>query len=162
MTSKVGSRKAEVGIKAASGLVMVVLACIVVRADGPGEIPPTVRTAEHFYGAVGSGVDVTVAVSPATVAVGEAATLTVTVLNVTNPAGVARPPLDAFPAWATRFQIENGPTGLGEKSVTFEYVLRPREAGELNLPRIRFAYYNPAAARAGSCRRRTRIRSRSR
>jgi hypothetical protein len=133
-------------MKAGFGFMILLTSCVVVHADGPGEIPLTIRTAEHFYGAVGSGVEVKLAVSPATVAVGEAATLTVTVSNVTNPAGVTRPPLDTFPTWATRFQIENGATRTGEKQVTFEYALRPREAGEVTLPRLRFAYYNPAAA----------------
>jgi hypothetical protein len=133
-------------MKTSLGFVVLLLSLCCLRADGQVDIPATVRAAEHFYGAVGSGIDVTVAVSTATVAVGEAATLSVTVTGVTNPAGVTRPPLDTLPAWATKFQIENGPTRTGDKSVTFEYALRPREPGPIALPRLRFGYYNPAAA----------------
>lgn len=146
MKSYGGSRIADCGFKTGFGLMAMLSSIVTVRADGPVEIPATVRAAEHFYGAVGSGVDVTLAVSPATVAVGETTTLTVTVTNVVNPAGVTRPTLDAIPAWATTFQIENGPSRPGEKSVAFEYALRPRDAGNVALPRLRFAYYNPAAA----------------
>jgi hypothetical protein len=115
-----------------------------VRADDP--VPAIYRNAPDFYGAVGSGVTVAYSLSTPTASVGTSVVLMLNIRNVQNPGEITRPPLDAMPAWTQRFQIESGPTTLGKNEVWFQYTLRPRAAGKVTLPRIRFSFFNPAAA----------------
>lgn len=114
------------------------------RADDP--VPAIYRNAPDFYGAVGSGVTVAYSISTPSSSVGSSVVLMLHVRNVRNPGDIVRPPLDAMPGWTTRFQIESGPTTLGKNEVWFQYTLRPRTTGSVTLPRIRFSFFNPAAA----------------
>lgn len=116
----------------------------IVRADDP--VPAIYRNAPDFYGAVGSGVTVAYSLSTPTASVGTSVTLMLNIRNVQNPGDVTRPPLDAMPAWTAQFQIESGPTTIGKNEVWFQYTLRPRSAGTVTLPRIRFSFFNPSAA----------------
>ena len=110
----------------------------IVRADDP--VPAIYRNAPDFYGAVGSGVTVAYSIPTPNASVGSSVMLMLHVRNARNPGDITRPPLDTMPAWTTRFQIESGPTTLGKNEVWFQYALRPRTAGTVTLPRIRFSF----------------------
>lgn len=125
-------------------IVVLLLFMSFVRADDP--VPAIYRNAPDFYGAVGSGVTVAYSLSTPTASVGTSVVLMLHVRNVRNPGDITRPPLDAMPGWTTQFQIESGPTTIGKNEVWFQYTLRPRAAGAVTLPRIRFSFFNPAAA----------------
>jgi hypothetical protein len=125
-------------------IVVLLLLALVGRAFDP--VPAIYRNAPDFYGAVGSSVTVAYSLSTPTASVGTSVVLMVNIRNVRNPGDITRPPLDAMPAWTTQFQIESGPTTIGKNEVWFQYTLRPRVAGKVTLPRIRFSFFNPAAA----------------
>lgn len=108
----------------------------------PAEQPPS------FNGAVGS-YTVQARVEPATVPVGEAAVLTVEVSGVGNVKALPPPELpeiegvDVFPPSQEAVTEARGTTIQGRK--TFSWVLIPRQAGELEVPAIRYAYFDADA-----------------
>jgi hypothetical protein len=108
-----------------------------------GDVPPFFQPPTDFYGAKGSHVTVTAAAEPTQVPANRAVLLTITVRGATNPTELKRPPLHDLPEFSRRFQIEDVP---GTNPVAFVYRLRPRTTEIDRIPRLRFAYYNPAAA----------------
>ncbi|MGK7311371.1 MAG: BatD family protein [Candidatus Longimicrobiales bacterium M2_2A_002] len=106
----------------------------------PADRPPA------FNGAVGD-FDVRARIEPATVPVGEATVLTVTVSGVGNvkalPAPVlpAMPDVEVFPPGEEAETVAQGTTIQGHK--TFSWVLIPRKAGDLEIPPVRYAFFDP-------------------
>ena len=108
----------------------------------PAERPPS------FNGAVGD-FEVRARIEPATVPVGEAAVLTITVSGAGNvkalPAPVLPelPDVEVFPPSEEAETVAEGTTIRGHKA--FSWVLIPRRAGDLEIPPIRYAYFDPGA-----------------
>jgi tetratricopeptide (TPR) repeat protein len=106
----------------------------------PASAPPA------FHGAVGD-YEVTARVEPASVPVGEAAVLTVTVEGVGNVKALPAPVLpelagiDVFPPSEEAETATQGTTIRGRK--VFSWVLIPRQAGEREVPAIRYAFFDP-------------------
>jgi hypothetical protein len=108
-----------------------------------GDVPPFFQPPTDFYGAKGSHVIVTAAAEPTQVPANRATLFTITIRGATNPTELKRPLLHDLPEFARRFEIEDVP---GTNPVAFAYRLRPRTTEIDRIPRLRFAYYNPAAA----------------
>lgn len=106
----------------------------------PANQPPA------FNGAVGE-YDMRVRLEPATVPVGEAAVLTVDVAGTGNVKAIPAPILpeiegvEVFPPSEEAETAPQGTTIQGRK--TFSWVLIPRQAGELEIPPIRYAFFDP-------------------
>ena len=145
MSQKFGLRYAERGMK--SVLVCSLLFVVgIARADDPVAVPAIYRNSPEFYGAIGTEVAISATLSSTKIAIGETTTLTLHLAIVQNPNEVTRPPLESMPSFTSAFQIETGESKLGQRGVSFAYLLRPRSAGTVSLPRIRFRYFNPSAA----------------
>ncbi|MDX1675490.1 MAG: BatD family protein [Longimicrobiales bacterium] len=108
----------------------------------PADRPPA------FNGAVGD-FDVRARLEPATVPVGEASVLTVEVEGTGNvkalpaPALPEIPGVEVFPPSEEAESSSEGTTIRGRK--TFSWVLIPRRAGELEVPPVRYAWFDPGA-----------------
>jgi hypothetical protein len=107
------------------------------------DVPPFFQPPTDFYGAKGSHVTVTATSEPKQVPANRAILFTLAIHGVSNPSELKRPPLHDLPEFARSFEIEDVP---GNDPATFVYHLRPRTAEVTRIPRLRYAYYNPAAA----------------
>ena len=108
--------------------------------------PPLVgRPRDHFYGAVGKQVRVTLAASRSQVRVEEELTLTLHVSGVMNAERIERPDLRQLGDYDDAFYIDDlddGPeTPRTERY--FRYRLRPKHEGVREIPAILFRYYRP-------------------
>lgn len=113
------------------------------------EIPVVGRPTEHFYGAAGRGVQVTLRPDKLEVPEDGEIVATLTATNVTNPRQVTRPDLkklDDFHAlWVITDNADAAPDAQATE-VKFTYRLRPRNRKTDQLPVFVFHYFNPAAA----------------
>jgi hypothetical protein len=113
-----------------------------ILASVPG-VPPFFQPPADFYGATGGHVTVAASAEPVRVPANRPILFTLTVHGATIPAELIRPPLRDLPEFAKRFEVEDLPA---RSPGVFEYHLRPRTTDTDRVPRVRFAYYNPAAA----------------
>jgi hypothetical protein len=109
------------------------------------DIPATVRSRADFSGAVGRSIEVTAAWSTGEKRVGEAMLLSVVVSGVSNPEAATGPALETTPEWTRSFQFEKRTKRIDGDRVTFEYACRPRDAGTIAVPRIKFVWFRPSA-----------------
>jgi hypothetical protein len=109
------------------------------------DIPATVRSRADFSGAVGRSIEVTAAWSTGEKRVGEAMLLSVVVSGVSNPEAATGPALETTPEWSRSFQFEKRMKRIDGDRVTFEYACRPRDAGTIAVPRIKFVWFRPSA-----------------
>lgn len=109
-------------------------------------VPPDQPPA--FNGAVGD-YTMNARIEPASVPVGEAAVLTVTVEGVGNVKALPAPELpdvaglDVYPPGEEAETRTQGTTIQGRK--VFTWVLIPRQAGDMEIPAVRYAFFNPDA-----------------
>ena len=107
------------------------------------ELPPG---PEDFKGAIGS-MRLTAELSPQALAVGGAATLTLTLAGTGNLQGLSEPylpPLDGvrvFPPQQANDETLSGLEVVGERS--WSYVLVPDRSGEWTIPSVRMPYFDP-------------------
>lgn len=108
----------------------------------PGEPPPS------YTGAVGD-YEVRATLEPTAVPVGEAAVLTMQVQGTGNIKALPPPELpdvegvDVFPPSEEAETEEEGTTIRGRK--TFSWVLIPRDPGDIEIPAIRYPFFDPAS-----------------
>lgn len=111
------------------------------------DVPPVDRAREHFYGAVAAGdVRVSWSADPTAAPQGSDVTLSLTVHGAANPTELRKPDLRKLPRFGDRFQVIDRPDPApppGATEVRFTYTLRPRQAGGVEVPALRYAYYRP-------------------
>lgn len=130
----------------AHGWLSVGLLLFTPAARGQDAVPPLVQAGEHFYGAVGTGtLDVSWTATPTDVPLDGEITLTLTVNRARNPESIRRPNLAEMPKLRDRFQVCGGPEERADGRVSFTNTLRPRAEGAIEIPGLRFDYYNPDA-----------------
>ena len=116
---------------------------------------PSADRPRSFAGHVGS-LGVSASVDRAAVETNEAVTLTVEYSGTGNLRTLSPPEIDfpdefeAFPPETSERISEGGGSLQGTRS--FEYVLIPRVPGELTIPGVEVAYFDPASRRYGSAR----------
>lgn len=119
------------------------LLAILLAGSAGAQPPTTYQPPRDFYGAVGKHISLTPSADKTRVPLGQTLDLTLTVQGANNPAEVKRPPLHDLPGFTKRFEVEDLPS---TRPGVFVYRLRPRTIEVAQIPRIPFAYYNPAAA----------------
>lgn len=116
---------------------------------------PSADRPRSFAGHVGT-LGVSASVDRAAVEANEAVTLTVEYSGTGNLRTLAPPDIEfpvefeTFPPETSERISEGG--GSLEGSRSFEYVLIPRVAGELTIPEVEVAYFDPVSRRYGSAR----------
>lgn len=116
---------------------------------------PTEGRPGSFAGHVGT-LDVAASLSSAAVETNEAVTLTVAYSGTGNLRTIAPPDIafpvefEAFPPETSERISEGGGSVQGTR--THEYVLIPRVPGELTIPAIEVAFFDPASGRYGTSR----------
>jgi len=133
------------------GILLASLAGVNLQAQTPAvklaDIPAVDRDAPDFYGALAKGSDrvsVTWTVDPEVVPLDGTTILRLRIEPVVNPDEVRRPALMEMPEFYRLFQIEaRGKERPGPEVVVFCYHLRPRQAGVLAIPSLKFRYYRP-------------------
>jgi hypothetical protein len=109
-------------------------------------VPPAENRPRTFTGAVGKW-QVSAAVKPAEVWVGEPLTLTLTARGDGNLEEIGPPVLSAMEGFDKLFRIHDEPTtGVADpdkRTKTFTYGIRPRSAEVKAVPPIGFSYFDP-------------------
>jgi hypothetical protein len=110
----------------------------------PVDAPVVGRPREHFYGAVGERLRLTMSASPTEVRAEDPLVLTIAITGAANPEQIERPDLKQLPEFANRFHIDDLPEDAppaGQR--VFRYHLRPKTDRVRDVPPLLFHYWNP-------------------
>lgn len=122
---------------------LLAVAALLLAPPSLADLAPLDRQAADFYGAIGTAVEVRWRAGDATATVGGDVTVTLLVLGALNPAELQRPGV-GLPADALQLlDGESPPRPLPGGAVAFDYRVRPRRAGALELPALLYVYYRP-------------------
>lgn len=122
---------------------LLALAAALLAPPSVADLAPLDRQARDFSGAIGHAVEVRWSADRTTATVGDDLTVSLVVRGALNPAELERPAVAGLGDALQLLDAESPPRDLPGGAVAFDYRVRPRRAGPVELPAVPYAYYCP-------------------
>ncbi len=119
------------------------LVALLLAPPGLADLAPLDRQAANFYGAIGTAVEVRWRAGEATPTVGGDITVSLVVSGALNPAELRRPEVELPSDALLMLDGESPPRPRPGGAVAFDYRVRPRRTGAIELPALPYVYYRP-------------------
>ncbi len=122
---------------------LLAVAALLLAPPGLADLAPLDRQAAGFDGAIGTAVEVRWQANNATPTAGGDMTVSLVVSGALNPAELQRPAVEMPGDALQLLDGESPPRPLPGGVVAFDFRVRARRAGALELPAVRYVYYRP-------------------